>query len=184
MNVEYNRNMDWERIISSSLERNEGSLIRYASGITGDIESAKDVVQETFLKLSQQDLSSIENHIDAWLFRVCRNCALDYKRKIIKMPVMNTEHSSHEPSSEPDPSRSASTREESELVVTLVSQLTEKQRELIALKFSSDLSYKEMSDITGSSVSHVGVQLHEAIAKLRILWKESTQTPTLRKSHG
>ena len=184
MSVEYNRNMDWERIISSSLERNEGSLIRYACGITGDLESAKDVVQETFLKLSQQDLPSIEDHVDAWLFRVCRNCALDYKRKIIKMPTMPNDHFAHEPSPEPDPSRNASTREESKIIMSLVSRLPERQRELIALKFSSDLSYKEMSDITGSSVSHVGVQLHDAIARLRILWKESTQTPTLKKSHG
>lgn len=184
MDVEYNRNMDREEIVYSSLERNEGSLIRYASGITGDLESAKDVVQETFLKLSQQDLTSLEGHVDAWLFRVCRNCALDYKRKIIKMPVMPPDHAIHEPSPEPDPSARATVREESELVMSLVSRLPEKQRELIALKFSSDLSYKEMSDITGSSVSHVGVQLHEAVAKLRILWRESTQTPILKNSHG
>ena len=52
----------------------------------------------------------------------------------------------------------------------LVSGLPRQQRELIKLKFEADLSYKEMAEALKTSVSTVGVQLHEAIKTLRRQW--------------
>ena len=52
--------MTAEKIIPCAIERFERVLISYAKEITGDIESARDAVQETFLRLSRQDLVTIE----------------------------------------------------------------------------------------------------------------------------
>ena len=45
--------------------------------------------------------------------------------------------------------------------------LSERDREIVSLKFAGGLSYKEIADVTKLSVSHVGVILHEALKKVR-----------------
>ena len=57
----------------------------------------------------------------------------------------------------------------------LVAALPRQQRELIKLKFEAGLSYKEMAEALRTSVSTVGVQLHEAIKTLRRQWPNENQ---------
>jgi DNA-directed RNA polymerase specialized sigma24 family protein len=66
-----------EQIITEALDNYESLLISYAREITGELESAKDAVQETFLRLSGQRLDVLQPRLRPWLFVVCRNCALD-----------------------------------------------------------------------------------------------------------
>jgi len=157
-----------EHIIDRALERYERPLISYAKEITGDLESARDAVQETFLRLSKQNVRQLEPRLAPWLFFVCRNCALDHQRKIVRFSTeaVDEEH----PSTDRDPAAEAVVADESERLRALLRQLPERQRELVKLKFEAGLSYKEMSEATAMSVSHVGVQLHEAIQTLRRLW--------------
>jgi RNA polymerase sigma-70 factor (ECF subfamily) len=49
----------------------------------------------------------------------------------------------------------------------LLTNLPENQREVIRLKFQSGLSYQEISEVTGHSISNVGFLLHTAIKTLR-----------------
>src|SRR6185295_18690168 len=67
--------------IRSAIDQYQGRLIAFAARITGDLDSGRDVVQDTFLRLCVQDLDTIADHLPAWLFRVCRNRALDIRRK-------------------------------------------------------------------------------------------------------
>ena len=60
--------MSPEEIIDLALERYERPLIGYARSITGDPESARDAVQETFLRLSRQNLAALERRVAPWLF--------------------------------------------------------------------------------------------------------------------
>ena len=57
--------------------------------------------------------------------------------------------------------------EETERLRELVDQLPERQRELLHLKIHGQLSYREMSEATGISVSNVGFLLHQAMRTLR-----------------
>ena len=61
--------------IQRALMQHQGSLVRYAQHFVGDLDRARDVVQDTFLKLcSQPATDSIfddERHLTKWLYRVC-----------------------------------------------------------------------------------------------------------------
>ena len=158
-----------EEIIDQALQRYERPLINHARSITGDLESARDAVQETFLRLSRQDVRALQPRLAPWLFFVCRNCALDHQRKIVRF-------SDAPPDDEcagdgPDPAGEAVAHDESAMLRRLVSELPEQQRELVQLKFEGDLSYKEIGEVMKMSVSNVGVQLHTAIQTLRKHWK-------------
>ena len=75
--------------ISSVLAQYELPLTRYAAHITGDIERAREVVQDTFLKLCRQKPAQIRTHLTQWLYTVCRNGALDVRRKERRMTAMS-----------------------------------------------------------------------------------------------
>lgn len=160
--------MSPEEIIDQALQRYERPLVSYAKAITGDLESARDAVQETFLRLSRQDVASLESRLAPWLFFVCRNCALDHCRKASRFTGQPVDDD--RPSESLSPDAEAELAEDSLLLKRLVDQLPQAQRELVKLKYEAGLSYKEMSETTRMSVSNVGVQLHAAIQTLRRLW--------------
>lgn len=169
--------MSPESLIDRALARYERPLISYAKEITGDLESARDAVQETFLRLSKQDLAAIEPRLAPWLFFVCRNCALDHCRKIVRFSQDPVDE--NRASDDPSPAAEAVAAEDGALLRELVSRLPQQQRELVKLKFEAGLSYKEMSETLRISVSHVGVQLHDAMQTLRRHWnRENAGAPT------
>ena len=147
-----------EQIITQALDDYESLLISYAREITGELESAKDAVQETFLRLSSQNLNVLQPRLRPWLFVVCRNCALDHERA----------------SDDPAPDERAMVSEEGRRLWDLVAGLPLQQREIVKLKFEAGLSYKEMAETLKTSVSTIGVQLHEAMQTLRARWTIET----------
>jgi len=157
-----------EQIITEALGRYERVLISYAKEITGEVESAKDAVQETFLRLSRQNVVALQPRLRPWLFLVCRNCALDHRRKIVRFSTDPVEDD--RASEDPSPDTRAMAAEEGMRLQELVARLPQQQRELVKLKFEAGLNYKEMAETLKTSVSTVGVQLHEAMQTLRRHW--------------
>lgn len=147
------------RWIVEAMELHESSLIRYARWILSDLESAREVVQETFLRLCKEDPARVEGHLAQWLFTVCRNLAFDARKKEARMTPLGDTEIAVTP--DLDERRTVSQ------VFQLVETLPKNQREVIYLKFQSDLSYKEISEITKLSVSNVGFLIHSAVRALR-----------------
>ena len=77
--------------IRGAVGRFEGPLTLYAARLLGDAETARDVVQETFLRLCVQDRARVERHLAEWLFTVCRHRALDVLRKEGRMSRLSDE---------------------------------------------------------------------------------------------
>lgn len=156
------------------LARYERPLVRYAKQITGDLDLARDAVQETFLRLSRQNLDALAPRLAAWLFCVCRNCAIDQQRRVVRFSPDGLDHDL--PSPGPSPADHAGDREDASTLRRLVAGLPERQRELVRLKFDAGLSYREIAEVTQLSVSNVGVQLHLALQTLRRQWQR-VETP-------
>ncbi len=153
--------------VRAAVERFEGPLTRYACRIVGEVESARDIVQETFLKLCGQERGRVEPHLAEWLFTVCRNRALDVLRKERRMTRLSEDQLQLRPSPEPAPPDLAECRDEAERVLGLLETLPASQREVIRLKFQNGFSYREISRISGHSVSNVGYLIHTGLKSLR-----------------
>lgn len=149
----------------------EGPLLRYACRITKDLERARDVVQETLLQVCRQDRNALRGALAPWLFRVCRNRALDVQRKEQQMSTA-TDFELEADSGKPGPAEQLVLRETRSRLLGLLECLTENQQEVIRLKFQNDLSYRAIAEITGLTVSNVGVLLHAGLKKLRSLMKD------------
>ncbi len=152
----------------------EGDLLRYAQRIVGDEEQARDVVQETFLKLWRQDRAELDGHLVEWLYTVCRNQAVDVRRKEQRMHTLAEESWAVRESAGPAPATLAECRDSAAQVLDLVDCLPANQQEVIRLKFQGGLSYKEISRVTGLTVSHVGVLLHTGLKTIRMKLCPST----------
>lgn len=159
-----------DAMVESALREFEGPLTGYVSGLlNGDWERARDVVQDTFVKLHQQDPGTVEGRLKSWLYTVARNRSIDILRKEKPMTVTSSEAFEMLDDWRPDPAAAADRAERHEEVLRLVERLPENQREVIRLKFQGDLSYKEIADITDLSVSNVGFLLHTGIKRLRTM---------------
>lgn len=157
-------------LVRRALDQHESALIAYTAGLLGgDIERARDVVQDALLRLYLTEPDRVRENLKSWLFTVCRNRAFDILRKEHRLELGNDEVIEAAAGHDPDPAQSASQHELYERIWRCVDRLRTNQREVVRLKFLHDCSYQEISGITGLSVGNVGFIMHHAIKKLREL---------------
>jgi RNA polymerase sigma-70 factor (ECF subfamily) len=158
-----------DEFVEQALAEFEGPLIGYAMGIVHDLERARDVVQDTFIRLYQQDREKVSRGLKTWLFTVCRNRALDVLRKEKRMVGLDEEAALRIKSPDTGPRNAVDWEERVTQVMTALDRLSDNQREVILLKFQQGLSYKDISEVTGLSSGNVGFLLHTGLKRLRTL---------------
>ncbi len=70
-----------EGLISTHYSQHRDELLAYASSRLGDTEEAKDLVQNTYLRLLTTDKMITEQTLPALAFAICRNLVNDYFRR-------------------------------------------------------------------------------------------------------
>lgn len=154
----------WIEALVAEYER---PLTRYALHMLGDVERARDVVQDVFVKCLAQEPAKLELNLRAWLYTVCRNRVLDILRKESRMRTSDEAGLLALQGREPAPEQGVQHKEALGRALSQLATLPERQQEVLRLKFQDGLSYKEISAVTSHSVSYVGVLLHEAMKTLR-----------------
>lgn len=155
------------RWITEALDQYEGRLVRYANRLTGNLDQARDVVQETFARLCGQDPGALNGRLGPWLFAVCRNRAIELRRKDRRMNTAGEMVMESVVDEAVTPAASAEDREQSGGILRHLASLPQGQQEVVRLKFQESMSYREISEVTGHSVSNVGFLLHTALKTLR-----------------
>ena len=161
---------EWVR---AALERHGAALTRYAASITGDEDTARDVVQDTFVRLWAETPEHLDGRLAPWLFTVCRNRALDVQRKIHRLVPVADDALAAAPDGNPSPAAALERKETTGLALELLDSLTPQQREVVRLKFQAGLSYEEIGGLTRLSAGNVGFILHTALKTLRRRMLES-----------
>src|SRR3989440_11681908 len=149
------------------VHRFEIPLLQYARRITGDMEQARDVVQETFVRFQRNGALRREDEPATWLFTVCRNAALNVCRKERRMMYVDEEVIEARESEQPMPFDQLEQKEATGFLLRIVGTLPPRQQEVIQLKFQNDLSYQQIAEITKTSANNVGVLIHTALKTLR-----------------
>jgi RNA polymerase sigma-70 factor (ECF subfamily) len=166
---------DASSFVQAAVERHQAPLLRYATRLLGgDADRARDVVQDSFVRLMAQAPAQLDGHVAEWLFTVCRNRAHDVLRKEGRMKRFEEGQVERLTAGEPLPGRTLERSEQQEAVLRLIDRLPHNQQEVIRLKFQNGFSYQEISRITTLSVTNVGFILHTAIKALR---QEMTAQP-------
>jgi len=142
-------------------------LLRFALQILQDEEEAKDVLQDTFLKLWQKrdELEKVEN-IQAFAIRMIRNRCLDVirARRTVSMEVVKKHHLPDEDSPDND---GLELSDSVGLVKQIISELPDLQRTVIQLRDIEQLEYEEIAEATDMNVNAIRVNLSRARKKVR-----------------
>jgi len=145
-------------------------------------EDVCDVSQEVFLKV-YRSLASFkgDSEFSTWLYRVAKNCALDFARKK-KSPTVSLDSSGEEgegfdvpdTSLKANPEKSALENEKSVILRKAIDSLSDEHREVIILRHINDYSYEQIASAlsleTGTVKSRIS-RAREALKK--ILEKEN-----------
>jgi RNA polymerase sigma factor (sigma-70 family) len=155
---------DWVRSVVAQYER---QLTTYAVHVLKDVERARDVVQESFVKLCSAERKDVEPRLAQWLFTVCRNLSIDVMRKERRMYLLSEGQAERYESAMPGPHDRAEQDDSVSVVLRSLADLPETQQEVIRLKFQHGLSYKQIGDILNLTVTNVGFLIHTGLKTLR-----------------
>jgi len=128
---------------------------------TGDYNLAGDILQESFTRY-------LEKYGEKWqkpalLFAIARNAVVDGHRKQGRESPLFDEPEF----ARPNPETQMMVREDYLRVLTAMQELAPEEKEILSLVVSSDLSYREIARITGTSEANVKVRIHRARVKLK-----------------
>jgi len=137
---------------------------------------AEDIFQDTFLKIItviRKGQYNDEGKFLQWSLRISRNMVIDYFRKNNKRPIITDSDGNDvlmnitiaEDSFEDNLLK----EETGERLRRLIQELPEEQREVLLLRHYADMSFKEISDLTGVSINTALGRMRYALSNLRKL---------------
>lgn len=123
--------------------------------MVNDAEDANDLAQEVFIKTYRNlDKYSPEYKFSTWIIRIATNTVIDFRRK--KRPeTVDLDEMIFEPSDEKTPESKYLASESKNELSAIIEKLPDMYKMPIVLYHIEDMSYQEISDILGISLSKV-----------------------------
>jgi RNA polymerase sigma-70 factor (ECF subfamily) len=132
-----------------------------------DEDDVKDIVQEVFLKMYEHRLQlSNPSRFRAWIFMIARNQCLTHYRDHKRTTPFDDEFPMPELQEQESLSQEIERNEEVLLVRSFIDQLKPEYREVVVLREYQGLSYDEIADVIGTTVSAIKAKLFKARKEL------------------
>lgn len=157
--------IDWDRVYAEQLPR-VFNYFRFRIRNQADVE---DLTSRTFEKAWRARAKYRDDRagVATWLFAIARNVAIDHLREAV----------SHEPIEAAADSATDRTPEidiegESDIarLNLLASSLSDRERDLLAMKYGAALTNRAIAQLSGLTESNVGTILSRVVEKLRERW--------------
>ena len=139
----------------------------YFYRLTGNRETSEDLLSELFVKLVEKISSYRGGSFNSWLFRIASNIFHDYLRskqrykKLLEAQQKQLESESTEQKHRED--------DRADKLQTELERLDADTRELIMLRFYSQLSFKEIAEMRSEPIGTTLSKLHRGVKRLREL---------------
>lgn len=150
-------------------------LVRLAFNYVKDKETAKDMVQNTFIKCYENlDKFRYDSSIKTWLYRITINQCKDYLRswhyrKVQTKSVFESAVKSLLPLTEEKVIKEA----ESQELRNVIFSLPKNYQEVIYLYYYKSLTINEVAEVTDLNLNTVKTRLRRAKQRLKILIEEA-----------
>lgn len=146
-------------------------------GLVHSIHDADDLAQEVFLEVWQKlDCFRGDSKISTWLYRIAVNKSLNFVRQNKKNRVLCAMESIKENLFNYTSDNNVEEREDNNTKIKIIhkaiSRLPERQKSAFVLFHYEGLNYKEIADITNSTVPSVESLLFRARTNLRKYLKD------------
>jgi RNA polymerase sigma-70 factor (ECF subfamily) len=144
------------------------AFVRTATAYLGDVDSARDAVQEGVANaIRKRDSYRGEGSLEAWLWRVVLNAIRGHYRERGHALMLADDFSDLEHAATP-----ANGHSSAETVRAAVKRLPERQRLVLFLRFYADMDYATIARLLDMSEGTVAASLNAARATLRGLLRE------------
>lgn len=162
---------DFEQKFLEIYKQNADAIFRYCFLRTSDREIAKDLAQETFLKVWQYaGKGEAVLNPRALMFTTARNLIIDHYRKKKSSSLDNLMEQGFDVGV--DFGESLMDKLDGAKALAVLGSIPEKYRDAIYLQYVEGLTVKEIAEVTGESENNISVRIHRGLQKLRSLLRE------------
>ena len=166
--------------ISTLIEKYNRRVRDYIRMMVGDADVAADIAQETFIKavrVIDEGRYTDRGKFLSWILRIAHNKALDYFRSQKNNNSVSESSAGYNVLgtmryADKSVEDSMISEQISADVRALVELLPEEQREVVKLRYYSDLSFKEIAEQTGVSINTALGRMRYALINLRKMIQE------------
>jgi len=165
--------------LETLINRHKDSVFSTITFMVKDNHVADDIFQEVFLRVIDKLRSNNyneEGRFSSWVIRCAHNACIDYFRKIqYTISVGSNDKDIFEEIGDTgDAADSYMVQSEThEKIRQMLDYLPDEQREVIVLRHFGDMSFKEIADITGTSINTALGRMRYALLNLRRLMAEN-----------
>lgn len=144
-------------------------VYNYARYRVHDAQTADDLTAQIFERVLRYlaSYNPQQGPFGAWLFAIARSVVSNYHRSQNRWRWLAWDRLREHPSETAHPEDALEQRDQQARLLQAVATLDQRERDLIALRFGSGLTNRQIADLTGLGDSNVGVILHRALRKLR-----------------
>ncbi len=166
--------------ISTLIEKYNRRVRDYIRMMVGDADVAADIAQETFIKavrVIDEGRYTDSGKFQSWIMRIAHNKALDYFRAQKNNNAVSESSAGYNvlgtmKYADKSVEDSMISEQISADIRALVELLPEEQREVVKMRYYSDLSFKEIAEQTGVSINTALGRMRYALINLRKMIQE------------
>jgi RNA polymerase sigma-70 factor (ECF subfamily) len=149
-------------------------ILNYVRLRVNDEDLAQDLAAAVFERaVSRQHTLRRREAFGAWLFQIARNMIAGHYRR--QRPTVALDLINEQPAADASPSDALVDREELARLQVALASLSEREQEIIRLKFGGGLGNKEIAQVLRLKAGHVAVILYRALRKLRARLEQSDE---------
>ena len=166
-----------ESALAELVRRYQQDIFRFCLHYVKEVEVAKDMTQETFVRLyTSRQRFDAERKLKPWILCIARNLCLNElkRKKAVPMETLEQYASSARdgmgglaPCSADGPDAALMVQERRQALHKAIEELNEESRELVVLRFFERMSAKEIAEVTGSTEGAIRTRLHRLLGSLR-----------------
>lgn len=163
-----------ESALATLINRHQSKIYGFIFSKISDRDLTDDIFQDTFIKVIKTLKSNSYNEEGKflpWVMRIAHNLIIDHFRKNKKMPMFRETDEFSIFSIMTDNSQTVENRMISDQVEKdlrkLIEELPEDQKEVLMMRMYQDLSFKEISELTGVSINTALGRMRYALMNLR-----------------
>jgi RNA polymerase sigma-70 factor (ECF subfamily) len=155
------------KCFSQVVDRYASRCYGYFYRLTGNKDLSDELLSELFVKLVEKIASYKGGSFDGWLFRIASNIFHDYLRSKQRRKRLLSVHKEQIESEITEPKKSDN--EQFDILQKQLKRIDADTRELIMLRFYSQLSFKEIAKMRSEPIGTTLAKLHRGLKKLREL---------------
>lgn len=159
------------------IRRYQNDIFRFCLHYLKDVERAKDLAQETFVRVYvARDRFDGERRFRPWVLCIARNLCLNELKRKKAVPMQSLEEYASTArgdtgealrSSADGPGERLMAQERRELLAKALDQLDAESREIVVLRFFEHMQARDIAEIVNSSEGAVRTKLHRILKGLR-----------------